>query len=81
MSKTIIHNLLKPPSPRAKILYRNHRGDIGWRRILPKQILFTHVKPWYTTDEWLLHAFDFDKKEHRFFALSEIRMWKDTPVW
>lgn len=51
--------------------YRNHRGEIGWRRVLPSVISFQPTV-WHPEPQWILVARDLDKGEDRSFALCDI---------
>ena len=65
--------------PRAVgIEYRNHRGEVDWRRIVPERIWYGSTQ-WHTTNQWMLRAFDLDKNEVRDFALCDITEWSNTP--
>lgn len=63
-----------PTDPRTKpitILYRNHRGEEGIRRILPLALEYRAEPPWHPEPGWILVAHDLDKQAERSFA------WKD----
>lgn len=57
-----------------EILYRNHRGEIAIRRILPIEITFTSTE-WHPIEQWLLKAYDLDREAERRFALQSIQAW------
>lgn len=59
---------------RIRIQYKNWRGVVGWRTIMPERIWFGSTK-WHPEDQWLLQALDIDKDERRDFALRDIRWW------
>ena len=56
------------------IVYTNWKGETAIRRIIPRQISFTSNE-WHPTPQWLLEAYDLDKKDIRHFALKDIRVW------
>lgn len=56
-------------------MYRNHRGEIARRTILPLSIEFTSTL-WHPNPQWLLHARDLDKGVDRSFALADIIEWE-----
>lgn len=62
------------PSKVITIRYRNHRGEVALRRIVPQGIWFGatlfHLDPQY-----LLLAFDVDKQMPRDFACRDILEW------
>ena len=58
----------------VKIKYTNYRGETSDRRINPISIWFG-ATDYHTEKQWLLKAFDIDKKEYRDFAMCDIHMW------
>ena len=56
------------------VVYTNWKGETAIRRILPMQINFSSNE-WHTTPQWLLEAYDLDKKAVRVFAVKDIRAW------
>ena len=59
--------------------YTNHRGERAWRRICPQQIIYNRNE-WHPERQWLLVAYDFDKKAERVFAMAMIHEWKPNAV-
>lgn len=57
-----------------KIRYKNYRGEVAERKILPKQIYFGSTE-WHPEEQWLLEAYDLDKEANRTFALKDIQEW------
>jgi predicted DNA-binding transcriptional regulator YafY len=51
------------------IMYRNWKGEVRERRILPTHI-FWGSNEWHTEEQWLVEAYDLEKKELRTFALE-----------
>jgi predicted DNA-binding transcriptional regulator YafY len=51
--------------------YRNWRGDVATRRVLPQRIWFGESK-WHSGSQWFLEAIDVEKGEPRDFALIDI---------
>ena len=49
--------------------YRNWRGEVAERRITPERVFFG-ANQWHPKAQWLLVAFDHDKRASRIFALS-----------
>lgn len=70
---------LFPPGEQVEICYVNHRGELSVRRIMPKAIRFGIEPPWHTEPQWLLDAFDVDKKAERTFAMKDIHYWRAVP--
>jgi predicted DNA-binding transcriptional regulator YafY len=60
----------------VKILYKNYRGEVSYRTIVPKSIDFTATE-WHTEEQWILTAFDIDKDADRGFAIADIKEWKN----
>jgi hypothetical protein len=51
--------------------YRNHRGEVGVRRVTPRRLWFG-VTAWYLDAQWLLDAWDHDRAAVRTFAVVGI---------
>ena len=56
------------------IRYTNYRGETGDRRIVPQRIRFGSTE-WHREEQWLLDAFDIDRKADRSFAVKDILKW------
>lgn len=61
----------------VRILYTNYRGETSLRQIVPERIHFASTE-WHPEPQWLLDAFDVDKKATRSFAMKDIRAWITT---
>lgn len=62
------------PAPAGEPLtfsYRNWRGEISTRRVIPIRPWFGVTK-WHPEPQWFLHANDLDKGETRDFAMRDI---------
>ncbi len=57
------------------IVYRNHRGEVSERKILPRSFRFG-VSIWHPEPQWLLEAYDITKAADRTFALKDILQWR-----
>ena len=57
------------------IVYKNHRGETGERRIIPRKLWFGSTE-WHKEDQWLLDALDTGKGAMRGFAMKDILSWK-----
>jgi len=55
-----------------KIKYTNWRGETSIRTIIVRDAWFGKTK-WHTKEQWLIHAYDIDKKTERDFALLDIQ--------
>jgi predicted DNA-binding transcriptional regulator YafY len=62
----------------VRIFYRNHRGEEAERRIVPNLIYFGATQ-WHTEEQWLLDAYDMDKRASRTFALKDVLRWRADP--
>lgn len=58
----------------VKILYKNYRGEVSYRTIIPKSIDFI-ATDWHQEEQWILTAFDIDKNAERGFAIADILEW------
>ncbi len=53
------------------IRYRNHRGEVADRRVVPSRLWFGSTS-WHPESQWLLEAIDLDKGAVRDFAMRDI---------
>ena len=60
------------------IHYRNHRGEVAWRRIEPRKLHFGECE-WHKGECWLLDAIDLDKGEVCTFTLQDMLAWSVEP--
>ena len=56
------------------IVYTNYKGITAVRHIVPDNIYFGKSE-WHPEPQWLLLAYDIDRKADRSFALKDIRAW------
>lgn len=64
------------PTPReVRILYKNWKGEVAWRRVVPLSVGFEKSQ-WHPVEQWVLYAFDVDKGAERSFAMADIRRWE-----
>lgn len=57
------------------VRYRNHRGEVSWRRIVPISIWYGSTD-WHKEPQWLLCCVDIEKNVNRDFAIANIMEWK-----
>jgi predicted DNA-binding transcriptional regulator YafY len=57
------------------IRYTNYRGETSDRRIIPIGIRFGSSE-WHAEEQWLLDAFDLDRRADRSFALKDVLQWR-----
>jgi predicted DNA-binding transcriptional regulator YafY len=59
--------------------YTNWKGVRSFRRIVPKPHgMEFRSSSFHIEKQWLIEAFDLDKREYRTFALKDIHSW--TPL-
>jgi len=61
----------------VRILYKNYKGETGYRNIMPEKIWFGSTE-WHPEKQWLLDAQDLEKKSLRNFAMKDIQEWLNT---
>jgi hypothetical protein len=54
----------------VSLFYKNHRGEIALRSFVPKSVRFGSTE-WHPEPQWLLLAWDADKRADREFALKD----------
>jgi hypothetical protein len=68
-----------PSSREVSILYRNWKGEVAWRRIVPLSISFESSQ-WHPVPQWIMRALDIDKEAERSFAIVDIQNWKQPSL-
>jgi predicted DNA-binding transcriptional regulator YafY len=56
------------------IIYKNWKGEVGQRRIEPIRMWFGKTE-YHPEPQWLLKAFDLDKRAMRDFAMNDVIHW------
>lgn len=64
-------------APPLRITYRNWRGEVSERNIVPQSVWFGATE-WHPEPQWLLSALDTDKGAARDFALADFGANNDT---
>lgn len=59
----------------VSIVYRNHKGLVSERNIVPESIEFTSTE-YHEDKQWILTAWDYSKCAIRHFAMVDILEWK-----
>ena len=59
----------------VSIVYTNYRGETNERKIVPKKLWFGSTE-YHKEKQWLLDAFDMNKKAERTFAITDIKSWE-----
>lgn len=52
-------------------MYKNWKGETRERTVQPIEIWFGHTD-YHQEDQWLLKAYDLEKKDYRDFALKDV---------
>jgi hypothetical protein len=68
-----------PESREVSILYKNWKGEVAWRRIVPLSINFESSQ-WHPVPQWIMRALDIDKEAERSFAIVDIQNWKQPSL-
>jgi len=59
----------------VKIIYTNYKGETAERTIIPIELWFGSTE-YHPEEQWLLKAFDVEKKAERNFAVKDVKGWK-----
>lgn len=62
---------LREPSQVLTFVYKNWRGEIRERRVIPIEVVFGHDH-YHQPDQWLMHAIDMDKGARRTFSFDHM---------
>lgn len=62
---------------KVKITYTNWKGETGDRTIKPIA-LWSGSTEYHPEEQWLLHAWDYEKQDFRQFAMKHIKNWADV---
>lgn len=60
---------------RVLIDYTNWKGQRSLRWIMPEKVFFGPTE-FHRTPQWILSAFDVEKKAWRHFAMADIKSWR-----
>ena len=58
--------------------YKNWRGEITVRRIVPLEIYLGSTE-YHKEEQWLLRVWDIDKEDYRIYALKKVLEWIKIP--
>lgn len=61
-----------------RLVYRNHRGRVGCRRIIPLSLDFGSSEH-HPEEQWLLRCYDLDKGGERTYALRDCDFRRSDP--
>lgn len=54
-----------------KVVYKNWRGEIGERKIIPLGVKFSKNK-FHKEEQWFLRVWDLDREEYRDYSIKDI---------
>lgn len=63
--------------PKALVLYRDHLGNVKWRKICPIMLLWSDGSRYHPEPGWVLQAFDIDKGSLKTFVMRNFHKWTD----
>ena len=63
------------PKKAVTMNYTNWQDETEVRHIIPLELFFGKTE-WHPEEQWLIKAYDLDKKAERSFALKDIHTWK-----
>lgn len=52
-------------------IYKNHRGEVKRRRVIPNGLYFGS-NAWHPEPQWLMDGYDLDLKAERTFAIRDV---------
>lgn len=58
-----------------KFIYKNYRGEISERHVIPKGHEFISTE-WHPEKQWIMVGLDLEKNAIRYFAMKDIIEWK-----
>jgi predicted DNA-binding transcriptional regulator YafY len=61
---------------KVHIDYTNHRGERNWRAVVPHHI-WHGTTEYHMTPQWLMTAWDMDKRAIRVFAMKDIHEFRN----
>jgi predicted DNA-binding transcriptional regulator YafY len=59
---------------RVSIFYVNYKGERDTRLINPISLYFGSTD-YHPEKQWILHAWDYDRRDFREFAMKDIKQW------
>jgi hypothetical protein len=61
------------------MIYRNHRGEVAYRRIFPARLWYGSTE-WHPEPQFFIHGMDMDSHKPRDFALADVLYsWPGSP--
>lgn len=61
--------------PKARVLYRNRKGETAWRTVVPLGNLYHGSNEWHREPQYLMDVFDVDRHARRTFAMKDVLRW------
>lgn len=59
------------PTPPLRFKYKNHRGFVSFRTVIPKSIRWGSTE-WHPEKQWIMRAWCTEKKAMRDFAMKDM---------
>lgn len=72
-----------PPSSTLSYIvctYTNWKGETQERKLRPMEVRFGTCEPWHPEPQWLMYAYDMDKKICREFAMNKMTNVKEEKL-
>lgn len=69
--------------PNGKVVeidYTNYQGKRERRYIIPVRLYFSTNNQWHPEPQYILEAYDINKRANRDFAMSKVHAWNDQFV-
>lgn len=67
-----------PEEAAILVSYKNYRGEISNRKIIPLRIFFGKTE-YHPQEQYLLEVWDLDKEDFRTYSLADIESWIKFP--
>lgn len=64
----------------VNVLYRNYRGEVRVRTILPLSKKWFGTTQWHPTEQWFEKVLDIETNKERDFACNDILAWGDSEI-
>ena len=61
------------------IKYKNWKDVVSFRMVIPNRIYYGSTE-YHPEPQWLMEAFDCDKRELRTFAMKDIQEWANVTL-
>ena len=69
-----MHTIICINRKSLRFVYKNYKGIVSTRNVIPEGVYYGTTE-WHKQNQWLMTAFDLDKKADRTFAITDIISW------